>query len=144
MWDAAEAKGALSKGIVTGIPDTFVRACKRLKLPFEQHSLYRNWLIQCNNYSGPITPDMLPTIKGIHSTVDKLPAGWTLPYPTGSTWRRLKNKSDNDGSEEIQQQLALQATVRRDLQGQKQTSREHGLYCFSIISLCCIELKTRL
>ena len=40
MWGAAEAKQALHKGIVTCISDTFVRACKRLKLPFEQHHGY--------------------------------------------------------------------------------------------------------
>ena len=147
MWDAAEAKKALSKGIVTGISDTFVRACKKLKLPFEQHGLYRNWLVQCgrNNYSGPITPDMLPTSKGTHSTVDKLPAGWTLPYPTGSTWRRIKNKSNSDSSDEIQQQHleALQAEVRRDLQDQKQNFREHGTYCFSITSSVSPIIETR-
>ena len=138
MWDAAEAKKALHKGIVTGISDTFVRACKRLKLPFEQHSLYRNWLVENarNIYSGPITPDMLPTSKGVHATVEKLPAGWTLPFPTGSSWRRLKQKSNQDGSEEIHHQHleALQAEVRQDLQSQKQTFRENRTYCFSIIS----------
>ena len=135
MWDAAEAKGSLKKGIVTGISDTFVRACKRLKLPFEQHDMYRNWLIQNerNIYSGPITPDMLPTSKGVHAVVEKLPAGWTLPYPTGTAWRRMRSKNRLDSSEEVQTQRleALMAEVRRDLQEQKHTFKENG-YCFSV------------
>ena len=127
MWDAVEAKRALKRGIVTGISDTFVRACKRLKLSFEQHDMYRNWLIQNerNIYGGPITPDMLPTSKGINAVVEKLPAGWTLPYPTGTTWRRMCNKSILDNSEEAQTQRleALTAEVRRDLQDQKHSSK---------------------
>ena len=46
LFDAADAKKVKHLGYTVGLSDNFVRACKKLHLPFEQHKLYREWLLQ--------------------------------------------------------------------------------------------------
>lgn len=95
MWDQAEAKMAKDTGTTTGLSATFVRACKKLCLPFELHSMYRTWSVMThrNPYGGKCKPSDFPTEKDDKGIVPKLYPQWHLPYPTGGFWRQIKRGS---------------------------------------------------
>ena len=89
LFDAADAKKVKPLGYTVGLADNFVRACKKLRLPFEQHKPYKEWLMQTgsNLYGGKITDDLLPMEKNSRGYVEKLPVGWRSP--TLSVWSQM-------------------------------------------------------
>ena len=116
LFDAADAKKVKPLGHNVGLADNFVRACKKLHLPFEQHTLYREWLLETgtNLYGGKITEELLPMEKNSRGYVEKLPVGcsWRLPYPSGVKWQKIKSKLWKSEQDDHQLLKALEADVQ--------------------------------
>ena len=120
--DKIEAHDALPHGYTTGLTDTFVRVCKGLKLPMEQHTLYRrSCILQHDNpYGGKLVIDDLPMEKNIRGYVPKLAPNWLFPYPTGSKWNMMLTQPDKDLEYERAEYVeALYAEVCRDIRAQE-------------------------
>ena len=123
LLDEIEAQQALIHGYTTSMTDTFVRVCKSLKLPMEQHTLYKQWCIKThsNPYGGSLIDEDLPMEKNERGYVPKLAPNWFFPYPTGSTWRDMLNHPDEDMEWERAMYIeALYEEVCRDIKGQSQ------------------------
>ena len=119
--DKIEAHDAIPHGYTTGLTDTFVRVCKGLKLPMEQHTMYKHWCIQnhTNPYGGKLIRDDLPMEKNERGHVPKLAPNWLFPYPTGSKWKDLNSHPDEDLETERAEYIeALYAEVCRDIKRQ--------------------------
>ena len=119
--DKIEAHDAIPHGYTTGLTDTFVRVCKGLKLPMEQHTMYKHWCIQnhTNPYGGKLIRDDLPMEKNERGHVPKLAPNWIFPYPTGSKWKELNSHPDEDLETERAEYIeALYAEVCRDIKRQ--------------------------
>jgi len=120
--DIIEAHDALPHGYTTGLTDTFVRVCKGLKLPMEQHTLYKHWCIKqhTNPYGGKIIKDDLPMEKNDRGFVSKLAPNWLFPYPTGKTWNSMLTQPGQDLEYERAEYIeALFAEVCRDIRSQE-------------------------
>ena len=126
--DKIEAHDATPHGYTTGLTDTFVRVCKQLKLPMEQHTMYQHWCtkLHTNPYGGKLIRGDLPMEKNERGHVPKLAPNWFFPYPTGSLWKELMSQSgpDNDlDTENAEYVEALYAEVCRDIKRQISSQR---------------------
>ena len=133
LFDAADAKKVKPLGYTVGLADNFVRACKKLRLPFEQHKPYKEWLMQTgsNLYGGKITDDLLPMEKNSRGYVEKLPVGWRLPYPSGVKWHKIKAKLWKSEQDDHRLLKALEAEVQWEVSMYKDNARNGEAYCFS-------------
>jgi site-specific DNA-cytosine methylase len=120
-WDKLEAQAALEHGYTTALSDTFVRVCKSLKLPMEQHTLYKQWCIKhhTNPYGGKLISEDLPMEKNEKGYVPKLAPNWFFPYPTGYMWRQMTTEPELDLDRENNEYVeALYAEVCSDIRNQ--------------------------
>jgi hypothetical protein len=109
MWDLAEANKQSHRSITTSIQDNFTRICKVHKLPHEHHGKYRTWILgnALNQSGGKIQDSDIPID---YQSKRYLKPGLTFPYPTGSSWRRLKGNSTNAQSAKSFQQSNIDIT----------------------------------
>jgi hypothetical protein len=82
-FDLQDARLVQDKGLISDGTQTFVRLCKELSLPFEEHGLYWKWLVE---YKG-INKSVLPT-----ESYAKVPPDVNLTYPSGAYWRSLREQ----------------------------------------------------
>ena len=126
LFDKADALRHKQVAITTGAHDTFVRVCKRLKLPFEKHHLYKEWLIdtQRHPHGRKLKATDLPTEKG-----RTLPPHLYMPLPTGSKWHSLCKRTHTQSNEDINRQLVDQAEqdIHNILSQQKHSYRATGV-----------------
>ena len=81
--DEFDALQVQNKSYTTQSHDSFkVITYKRHKLPFGSEEPYHKWLIEVHK----IDPNLIPR-EPVHT---KVKPGITLPYPSGSKWRKLK------------------------------------------------------
>lgn len=121
MWDKLEAQAALQHGYTSSMSDTFVRVCKSLKLPMEQHTMYKQWCIKhhTNPYGGKLIEQDLPMEKNDKGYVPKLAPNWFFPYPTGCKWREMNSEPEIDMDKEHTEYVeALYAEVCKDIRNQ--------------------------
>ena len=130
-----EAIRAKHKGYITGISDTFVRACKALKLPFEWHEPYRQWLIATHRTQtgSRCTDNDLPTTKNDRGIIPRLQAHWFLPYPTGSTWIKTKSTVSARNAESINHDIeqAITNELSMIIRSQKDSVRAGNAFVFN-------------
>jgi hypothetical protein len=132
MWDELDTQRYLKTAVVTRDTDRLVGVCKQLKIPFEHHGMYREWLLrtQLNSSGGKLTPDQLPTGRG-----ERLPPHLRLPKPHGSVWERIKRDRLRASTEYCQtpEQAEEEAfsTIKHELQQQKHAFRATGTLTFS-------------
>jgi site-specific DNA-cytosine methylase len=130
LFDQVDAVKVQDKALMTDGKQTFVRVCKSLQLPFEQHELYRRWLID-----GGMDPDTIP-VEG-HA---KVQPGLNLTYPSGDRWRSLveegSRKSRRANHVDIDwNQVAMEeaeAWVDGEVKAQQNSVERGGQYCFNV------------
>lgn len=131
MFDKADARKVLDKATVTDGDLTFVRACKSMKLPFEQHGLYRDWLMQTLGYEAGALP---------LDSYSKLKPGLKLPYPSGLKWRELvevgsrkKRRANHcDADLHEKQQCEAEKWIESEVHDQQHKVRQGGKFCFNV------------
>jgi len=84
LFDEADAERARDEAITATGNESFSRVCKTMGLPFEQHKVFSEWLIETQG----ISTDVLG-MSGSMGRINKLRAGLRLPYPTGLRWKKL-------------------------------------------------------
>jgi site-specific DNA-cytosine methylase len=135
MWDTADAKAAEHLSIVSKCGDRFMKICKSLKIPFDLHKRYRDWIVlTCTKVDGTTIHDKdIPFGAGArgHCVTPNI----RFPKPTGSEWRKLvasKHKSDRSESAEIRrlETLAVQQ-VLQEITEQKANTRSTGKVSFA-------------
>jgi hypothetical protein len=131
MFDSEDALKVQDKGFISDGTETFVRICKELALPFEEHRLYRQWLVE---YKG-VCVFVLPT-----EAYSKVPAGVRFDYPSGSRWREIvglgsrKHKRANHldfDDNQIAVDKAFQ-WIEDEIHRQKPAAAEGGQYAFNV------------
>ena len=135
MWDAMDAAKVKQLAIVSKCGDRFMKICKALKIPFNLHKRYREWLksTTIKTDGSDITDKDIPFGDGTrgHTVAPKI----TFPKPTGSAWRKLvaaKQQSDLQISAENHrlETLAVQQ-VLQELEDQKSVTRSTGKVSFA-------------
>ena len=132
QFDRCDAEKCKSKAIYSEVGDTFTRVCKLHKLPFEQHNLYKQWLIQLRHVRSADIP--------VERRGAKLNAGVLFVFPSGSVWRKLiaegsrkrRRAEFTDVDEEFDAVEAAEIWMRRELQTQKQSFKLDHKYCFNV------------
>ena len=130
LFDRADAKAALSKGVVTTGVESFVAVCKLMALPFELQNIFRDWLIE----TVGISDETLVTGR------NKLKPGLHLPYPTGFRWQEMKAEGSRkqkrayhvDFNPEEDAAWAAEIWLDELLRAQNSQVAAGGRYCFNI------------
>ena len=130
--DSFEACQAKTKAFVTKVGDSFTQVCKCHQLPFEQHNMYRKWLISLDHtFESSLPRDA----RGA-----KFKEILTLPYPTGSKWRKIidfgsrkRRRASHLDIDSIETSIdALEDWIQQELSDQKVQVRSGGKYVFNI------------
>ena len=92
--EEADARDVKDHTIITDGKHSFSRACRDLhkihhNLPFEQHNLYRLWLLTKPIRSGEMQLYVEDLPKDVCLQRIPLNQGLILPYPSGPHWHRL-------------------------------------------------------
>ena len=92
--EEADARDVKDHTIITDGKHSFSRACRDLhkihhNLPFEQHNLYRLWLLTKPIRSGEMQLYVEDLPKDVCLQRIPLKQGLILPYPSGPHWHRL-------------------------------------------------------
>ena len=131
LFDRYDANQAASKAHITDGCQTFVRICKLMDLPWEQHGLYRSWLIETLGVEAAVLPD---------ESYAKVKPGLRLPYPTGYAWRERvgqgsrKHKRANHMDFDINQKCIDQASdwIRSEIRSNQECVSKGGKFCFNV------------
>ena len=145
LFDEADARKAHDKRVTASGVETFVRTCKLMGLPFEQHGIFREWLTASQGFGDEI----LGT-----SSYAKLRAGLTLPYPTGEAWNRLKARGSRkqqradhvDCNEDFDAVQATESWIEDQVRDQNESVSKGGRFCFNVemsreIIACELDVK---
>jgi hypothetical protein len=89
LWDSMDAAKVKQHPISPRCGDRFMKIRKTLKIPFNLHERYREWLKSTTVKAdgSTITDTDIPYGDGTrgHTVAPKI----TFPKPTGSAWRKL-------------------------------------------------------
>ena len=132
FFDELDAKKNETKAITSQKGDTFVKVCKKHKLSFEKHGLYKQWLID-----EMIVPMMDLPVDGNKRTVK---AGLVFPYPSGSRWQSILKYGSRKRRRALHldvdiDESAIEAAelwLQQELENNKISVRSGGKYAFNI------------
>ena len=133
-FDEIDARKVSTKAELTRGGDTFVKICKRMKLDFGQHNIYRKWLITERH---ALASDLPESIMRRNQTVK---TDIVFPYPSGKRWQNAKAKGSRrrlrsmhvDISLDGEAILAAEQWVQQELKSQDTKLRSGGKYAFFI------------
>ena len=128
LYDLAEEAKVKQFTITTSINDSMIQMMKKLKIPFEHHSLYRKWMLKTQK-----SPEESKLVKeDLPEGRNKLRPGLTFKKPSGKHWEYLTGK-ESDSVYVCNQKLA-EASIQeamKELRLQKDEVRRTGKINFA-------------
>ena len=139
LWDQADAKKVEHESVTSGINDSFIQICKKLKLGAQHHHLYRQWALK--NIKSPEGSNLIA--EEVPDGRCKVKPGITFPKPTGLEWRQTIKQSETKSKHDIDHEMVDMAVkaVIQELNDQKVTTRKTGIVNFAKASRRCYGRK---
>ena len=131
LWDIAEAVKVKHLAVVTGVNDSMIQMMKKIKVPAEHHSLYRQWMLE--NHKSPEGSNLVE--EDLPENRAKLRPGLTFYVPSGSKWRDLVGEKKHSRYEQNQKiaERAMQKAVA-EVSLQRKDTRSSGRVNFVHLS----------
>ena len=133
-FDEHDARKVSINAELTRGGDTFVKICKRMKLDFGQHNLYRQWLVKERHVLASDLPE------SIMRQGQTLKPDLVLPYPSGEGWNITKAKGSRRKLRSMHADISLDEDavaaaehwVHKELKSQDNKLRSGGKYTFFV------------
>jgi hypothetical protein len=135
LWDSMDAAKVKQHSIVSKCGDRFMKICKALKIPFNLHKRYREWLkaTAVKADGSAITDKDIPYGDGTRGHI--VAPQINFPKPTGSAWRKLiaakQNSDRQDAAENHRLETLAVQQVLQELDEQKVETRKTGKVSFA-------------
>jgi hypothetical protein len=135
MWDTVDAKAVEHLTVVSKCGDRFMKICKSLKIPFNLHKRYREWIKATSTKTDGTAIHDKDVPFGDGTRGDTVSPMVKFPKPTGSVWRKMSTaKSTGDISESTEnhrlETLAVQQLLQ-EVNEQKAVTRSTGKVSFA-------------
>ena len=133
-FDEYDARKVSINAELTRGGDTFVKLCKRMKLDFGQHNLYRQWLVKERHVLASDLPD------SIMRQGQTLKPDLVFPFPSGENWNTTKARGSRRRLRSMHADISLDEDavaaaehwVHKELKSQDSKIRSGGSYTFFV------------